>query len=187
MLSSAAVVLTVTMICGQTEKTKVTVPKEVLVFFEQFVGEWKMEGTSLDGPMSGTNIWKWAKGRHCLTYETLWTDKKGTARAFAVCGWDPQKEQLVETEYWTSNGINTLRYTKRNATLWEGTMAGVTSEGKTISGNVAYEFKSPTHIIFRATDGNGSGQPGNGIELHYRKIPSQEGSKANEKGAVKRK
>ena len=108
--------------------------------------------------MTGTNTWKWAPGNHCLTYETVWTVANGTARAFALCGWDSLKNQLVETEYWTGNGTNTLRYSKVNERLWEGTMLGVSPDGKAeMTGKISYEIKRPTHLIFRATDTKAGG------------------------------
>ena len=149
---SVSVLLTVSMVVGQADQVKVAVPPEVLSFFSYFVGEWRMEGVAMDGAVSGVNTWKWAEGRHCLTYDTLWKEAGGTARAFAICGWDPLKKQLVETEYWTGGSTNTLQYSKTNDTLWEGTMSGVDSDGKKMTGKIAYEFKSPTQLVFRATD-----------------------------------
>ena len=100
-------------------------------------------------------------------YDTLWKEAGGTARALAICGWDPAKKQLVETEYWTGGGTNTLRYSKTNDTLWEGTMSGVEADGKELTGKIAYEIKSPTHLVFRATDVKVGGEPRKDIEISY--------------------
>ena len=98
----------------------------------------------------------------------MWTDASGTARAFALCGWDSLKNQLVETEYWTGNGTNTLRYSKVNERLWEGTMQGVSPDGKEeMTGKISYEIKSPTHLIFRATDTKAGGKPFKDTEINF--------------------
>ena len=55
------------MVVGQTENVEVKVPEEVLSFFGQFIGEWRMEGKAFGEAMTGTNTWKWAAGNHCLT------------------------------------------------------------------------------------------------------------------------
>lgn len=167
MLSTA--ILLAASIVGQAEQVKIkfAMPEETLSFFSYFVGEWRMEGKSPWGPVSGTIIWKWAEGKHCITYESLWTDAGGTVRASALCGWDPLKRQLVETEYWTDNSINTLRYSKTNDRLWEGTMLGVDDAGRAMTGRIAYEIKSPTHLIFRATDFKVDEKPVNDVEIKY--------------------
>jgi hypothetical protein len=128
-----------------------------------------MEGVAMDGPLSGVNTWDWAEGKHCLTYTTIWSDKNGTARASALCGWDPLAKQLVETEYWTGGSINTLRYSKKDDTTWQGTMSGVDKNGKKTGGKIAYEFKSPKHLIFRATEINDGGESRQMAEIHYYK------------------
>ena len=60
---SASILLAASMVVGQAEQVKVTVPQEVLSFFSYFVGEWRMEGVVLEGAMSGVNTWKWAEGK----------------------------------------------------------------------------------------------------------------------------
>ena len=164
---SALILLAASMVVGQAEQVKVAVPQEVLSFFGNFVGEWRMEGVALEGTMSGVNTWKWAEGKHCLTYDTVWKEAGGTARALAICGWDSAKKQLVETEYWTGGGTNTLRYSKINDALWKGTMSGVEADGKELTGTIAYEIKSPTHLVFRATDVKVGGKPSKDIEISY--------------------
>jgi hypothetical protein len=164
---STSILLAASMVVGQAEQVKVAVPQEVLSFFGYFVGEWRMEGVALDGAVSGVNTWKWAEAKHCLTYDSLWKDKNGTAHALAICGWDPAKKQLVETEYWTGGGTNTLRYSKISDALWEGTMSGVESDGKELTGKIAYEIKSPTHLVFRATDVKVGGEPRKNVEINY--------------------
>ena len=164
---SASILLTASMVMGQVEQVKVAVPQEVLSVFSYFVGEWRMEGVALDGAVSGVNTWKWAEAKHCLTYDSLWKDQGGTARALALCGWDPAKKQLVETEYWTGGATNTLRYSKTNDALWEGTMSGVELDGKELTGNIAYEIKSPTHLVFRATNVKVGGEPRKDIKINY--------------------
>jgi hypothetical protein len=161
MLSVAALVM--------AEQVKVAVPQETLSLFGYFIGEWRIEGTSPWGPVSGTNTWKWGEGKHCITYESLWTDGAVTAQGVALCGWDQAKQQLVETEYWTDNSTNTLRYSKTNDSLWEGTMVGVDDKGRAVTAKIAYEFKSPTHLIFRATDFKIGGKPEKDVVLQYSK------------------
>ena len=50
MLSVAALVMASSMVVGQAEKVEIKVPKEVLSFFGQFVGEWRMEGKVFGEP-----------------------------------------------------------------------------------------------------------------------------------------
>ena len=46
-------------------------------------------------------------------------------------------------------------------------MSGVESDGKELTGKIAYEIMSPTHLVFRATDVKVGGEPRKDIEIKY--------------------
>ncbi len=46
-------------------------------------------------------------------------------------------------------------------------MSGAESDGKELTGKIAYEIKSPTHLVFRATNVKVGGEPRKDIEINF--------------------
>ena len=135
---------------GQEHEVKV--PDEAMEHFKYLAGKWTAEGETGQLEFRGEYRAEWTPGKHCLVLHATWTSSdRPTEYATAVCGWDAQKKQIVETWFYSGNSHSVFRYAIRGPSVLEGTSTGRESTGDDVIANVEL-LKTSDEFTWTATE-----------------------------------
>ena len=95
MLSLSGCLLIASLMVGQAEEAKPALPKEAQDAMEFMTGQWHSEGEYDGKATESTSLRRWSACGTCITMELQTDDLTATG----VAGWDPEKEEFIETWY----------------------------------------------------------------------------------------
>ena len=158
------------------------VPKEVHDTMGYLAGFWKIEGT-LDGTeMQGTLSVRWSMGNYCQVYNgRMWPkgERRNSKSATVLCGYDAEKDQAVETAYWSDGAHSVIRYNMSPRVVDTGTITGERIgevAGEKIVGKVICERKGSDEFLWTVTE-----EDGTKTELRFQRAePPQRGKRKAE-------
>ncbi len=146
------------------------IPKEALEAMQYMVGDWEVDGHENNQRMTGSVTYRWVPGKHCLTWDMVLTDPKGTYLGSAIVAWDPARRQLVERDFWPRGSWNTYCYTI-GTDQWTGEAVQVGADGAVSKGKISQENRGPNEFVWRLFDtADAAGKPGSVSELRFRKV-----------------
>lgn len=157
------------------------VPQEVHDMMGYLAGFWKIEGTVGGMEMQGTLTVRWSMGDHCQLYNgRMWPkgDRQNSKYVAVICGYDAEKNQAVETAYWSDGSHSIIRYNMSPRVVDKGEITGervAETAGKKMAGKVICERKGPDEFFWTVTEDDGTK-----TELLFQKAePPQRGKKAD--------
>ena len=158
------------------------VPKEVHDTMDYLAGFWKIEGTADGVETEGTMSARWSMGNHCQVYNgRMWPkgDRQSSRFATVICGYDAEKDQAVETAYWSDGSHSIIRYNMSPRVVDKGTITGErvgTVDGEKVVGKVVCERKGPDEFLWTVTEDDGTK-----TELSFQRGERPERGKGKEK------
>jgi hypothetical protein len=161
----ATVVIAVS--CAATQAQVVEVPKKVLDDMAFFIGDWDVQGKNVLGPVKAKYKWQWTTNKCCTTMEIDYAGTDGLARGSGLVGWSRKGDQICHVEFYTGGGTNTHRYSRKNATTFEGEAISVEADGKEVKTKIVVEIKNPDCFVYRAKDHAATEAAGPTTELEF--------------------
>ena len=125
-------------------------PDDVRKQMEFLVGDWSLTAEEDGKATTGFYSARWGSDGTCLTL-TFRTD---THNSTGLSSWDPSTNQMVETWTGPATGRLELRFTKKSASVWDGTSTLSGIDGKVSTGKISFEKTSPDSFLYTEKTGD---------------------------------
>jgi hypothetical protein len=155
MSTCAAILLTASMVVGQTEtETSNAVPQQVLNQFDSMVGDWIITGAAKGGgTVEATMEVKWAPGKHMLFWNCVWKSPEIEALGSGIFGWEPLEKQVHMSEFWTAGGFHHRHFKVKSDKLWVGEeFSGTSIDMKPVRQKISFDFIGPDKMVLKTWD-----------------------------------
>jgi hypothetical protein len=161
---------------------KSPIPEDVRATMDYLAGFWRLKATINDSALQGTMSVRWSSGQTCQVYNSRgWEkgDRKNATHGTIICGYDPVKDQAVETAYHSDGGFTISRYNMKPHIVDEGVITGERTaflRGEDIKGTIRVERESRDKFFWAFTD-----EAGEKVQLDFQRAEAPKRQKKAEK------
>jgi hypothetical protein len=132
-------VLLVASILGQPVEIT-NMPAEIIKQIdEKVIGDWVLESTHGETPITGEEFWNWGKDRSCVIFSGFSTVEGKKSTYGGAMGWDGKAKTLVSYFFSSDGDVGTTRWTGLGAEKWTGEWVG-TYQGQMSKSTAKLEF-----------------------------------------------